>query len=119
MDWIDIGSGVEIMRDPVTEVDMGRSDKTFPSREVTLAEAEEWAGGRGWRLPTEEEWLRGWGKMNHWGLWEWTTTMEKESAVLRGGAWVSYQDYAACAYRFYLHPQYRYSYVGFRCARTS
>lgn len=38
--------------------------------------------------------------------------------VLRGGAWLSYQSYVRAADRFWYAPDYRLSYLGFRCARS-
>jgi formylglycine-generating enzyme required for sulfatase activity len=54
-------------------------------------------------------------------VWEWTDSLwqeEKEHRVVRGGSWGSSSDDAACSYRYFVHPHYRYYYLGFRCART-
>ena len=113
-DWIKISDTVEIMRDPVMESDFGiKNPHPMPVRAVTQVEAKGWAKKNGWRLPTEAEWLQGWGKMNHWGLWEWVA----EKGKLRGGYWDFYQENAACAYRYYYPPRKRNHYFGFRCAR--
>jgi formylglycine-generating enzyme required for sulfatase activity len=37
--------------------------------------------------------------------------------VLRGGSWYDFQDYVRTAYRYYGTPDYRYDYVGLRCAQ--
>jgi formylglycine-generating enzyme required for sulfatase activity len=54
-------------------------------------------------------------------VWEWTDSLwreKEENRVLRGGAWGSYRDVAACSFRLDVHPHYRLTDVGFRCART-
>lgn len=54
-------------------------------------------------------------------VWEWTASPWRESSelrVLRGGSWNHYGHYAACAYRAFNHPNNRFNYCGFRCART-
>jgi sulfatase modifying factor 1 len=38
--------------------------------------------------------------------------------VLRGGGWLDYTYCLRSAFRLGLNPNYRYSYIGFRCART-
>ena len=54
-------------------------------------------------------------------VWEWTASLwqeKEESRVLRGGSWDVNGVIAACSYRSVAHPRIRYSFVGFRCART-
>ena len=41
------------------------------------------------------------------------------SFVLRGGSFYDYRDFAACACRNNFAPAFRFSSIGFRCARTS
>jgi formylglycine-generating enzyme required for sulfatase activity len=40
------------------------------------------------------------------------------SRVIRGGSWIDYARYCRCAYRDRYEPEYRYSNLGFRCARV-
>ncbi|MDZ7363887.1 MAG: SUMF1/EgtB/PvdO family nonheme iron enzyme [candidate division KSB1 bacterium] len=54
-------------------------------------------------------------------VWEWTESFYRigsELRVLCGGAWGSYPQLVACAFRYDLEPDGRVSYIGFRCART-
>ena len=54
-------------------------------------------------------------------VWEWTGSLwseEVQGRVVRGGSWNGSSDLAACSYRNIVHPRYRDSIVGFRCART-
>ena len=54
-------------------------------------------------------------------VWEWTESLWSEGGgnrVVRGGSWDYLGDLAACAIRNLGPPQYRDTYVGFRCART-
>jgi formylglycine-generating enzyme required for sulfatase activity len=51
-------------------------------------------------------------------VWEWTAGMyDEDSMVLRGGCWDSDRSIARCVVRFWDFPDYRYTSVGFRCAR--
>jgi formylglycine-generating enzyme required for sulfatase activity len=43
----------------------------------------------------------------------------KESRAVRGGSWYGFQDFARCAYRYNLHPNYRGSGLGFRLVCAS
>jgi formylglycine-generating enzyme required for sulfatase activity len=67
-------------------------------------------------------------------VWEWCATRDGKSypydvledewsddylqgdavRVLRGGSWFVNQDYARCAFRYWLNPGYRNNYIGFR-----
>jgi iron(II)-dependent oxidoreductase len=52
---------------------------------------------------------------------EWTASFydqDKKYLVLRGGSWNYYQEYARCAYRYFLSPVIRFYYIGFRLSRT-
>ena len=52
-------------------------------------------------------------------MWEWTAgEYDKDTMVLRGGAWSNDRNFARCANRFGLHPFYRGFSLGFRCVRT-
>jgi len=55
-------------------------------------------------------------------VWEWTASngdeLDDKYRVVRGGAWNYGRDYAACANRDYSPPDNRFSFIGFRCART-
>lgn len=54
-------------------------------------------------------------------VWEWTGSWydnTETERVVRGGSWDDGGDYCRCAFRDRGNPNYRHSYVGFRCART-
>ncbi|MBI1786096.1 MAG: SUMF1/EgtB/PvdO family nonheme iron enzyme, partial [Acidobacteria bacterium] len=54
-------------------------------------------------------------------VWEWTDSVYQKGQpwrVLRGGSWDNYRSFAACAYRYNVHPFNRNNLIGFRCART-
>jgi iron(II)-dependent oxidoreductase len=54
-------------------------------------------------------------------VFEWTSTWydtSQRNRVLRGGSWYSYRNEARCAYRLRINPVVRYTFIGFRCART-
>ena len=54
-------------------------------------------------------------------VWEWTESLyekDKPYRVLRGGSWYNSPYYVRCATRYSTHPAFRYSNIGFRCART-
>ena len=52
-------------------------------------------------------------------VWEWTAgDYDKDTLVLRGGAWGYNRNNARCASRSGIHPDFRYSNIGFRCVRT-
>jgi formylglycine-generating enzyme required for sulfatase activity len=54
-------------------------------------------------------------------VWEWTDSLwreKEEYRVLRGGSWNYRRGFAACSFRGLVHPYFRYSYIGFRCARA-
>jgi formylglycine-generating enzyme required for sulfatase activity len=54
-------------------------------------------------------------------VWEWMASQWSKTntkPVVRGGSWRDLQQYAACASRYYDHPQRRHDSGGFRCART-
>ncbi|HUW09573.1 MAG TPA: SUMF1/EgtB/PvdO family nonheme iron enzyme, partial [Anaerolineae bacterium] len=53
---------------------------------------------------------------------DWTSSWydaDRDTKVLRGGSWIFSQRNVRCAYRIRCYPDYRYYYVGFRCARSS
>jgi len=50
-------------------------------------------------------------------VWEWCSTAEGETRVLRGGCWFNYQALMRCAYRLRLVPGSRNFNIGFRCVR--
>ena len=55
-------------------------------------------------------------------VWEWTDSFyddDKDSYALRGGSWDLNRDFARCANRDDGHPDNRFTWVGFRCVRTS
>ncbi len=117
--WIGIGD-VEIMTTPVTEemyTGKRRSGSaTVPARGMILAKAEAWAVERGWRLPTDAEWLAGWAAaMQHWGLMEWTAVTAER--VLRGGSWFKDSSDLPASVRVRNLPAYWYIGIGFRCVR--
>lgn len=114
MKWIEISPTLEIMQDPVMEAEFGaeKIPVPMPARAMTHDEAAVWAKSRGFRLPTEEEWLLGWGRMNHWGLYEWTSSGE-----LRGGGWVNYPRTLPVSYRYWNLRFVRLDVIGFRCVR--
>jgi len=120
MKWIKIGGGIEIMQNPVMEKEFGtHNPQPMPARGMTFLEADTWAKRKSWRLPTEEEWLMGWGKMNHWGLLEWTTTINEEYYVLRGGSWYYLSSNLLASVRLRNLPDLRFILIGFRCVRGS
>lgn len=52
-------------------------------------------------------------------VWEWCEISEENKGkALRGGSWLTYSDFARCAYRYRYFPNYWYYDVGFRCVRT-
>lgn len=54
-------------------------------------------------------------------VWEWCADFyddNKNTRVLRGGAWSGQPPLVACAYRSNSAPDYRCDVIGFRCART-
>jgi serine/threonine-protein kinase len=54
------------------------------------------------------------------GTWDWTDSWfdhRKALRVLRGGSWLNPPADVRCAYRTGSQPSYRFTYVGFRCAR--
>lgn len=82
-------------------------------------EAAMFAGANNCYLPSEEQWLLGLKhpEVNNSGLYEWTTSEEGDSRVLRGG-WGDYNlNFARAVSRYYAHPSTRYYDLGFRvCA---
>jgi len=53
-------------------------------------------------------------------VWEWCGDWCKDKyRVIRGGSWVNDPALVRCANRSYYTPDYRYSYLGFRLARTA
>lgn len=118
MNWIQISDELEIMQDPVMEVDFGITNPMpMPARGITYKKAEEWSKSHAFRLPTDEEWLLGWRKMNHWGLWEWTSTKQCDDYKLRGGSWYDLPLFDRVAYRIDFEPKDRFDFIGFRCVR--
>jgi formylglycine-generating enzyme required for sulfatase activity len=51
-------------------------------------------------------------------VWEWTSTKEGQSYVLRGGSWCDARNFARCAFRHWYYPDYWNDIFGFRCARS-
>ena len=54
-------------------------------------------------------------------VWEWTESWYdngKDFKVLRGGSWFDGSDFCLCARRYYVRPDVRDFFVGFRCLRT-
>ncbi|MBW1720393.1 MAG: formylglycine-generating enzyme family protein, partial [Deltaproteobacteria bacterium] len=54
-------------------------------------------------------------------VWEWTDSWydeKKKYKVQRGGSWHDFWFLARCSFRYWLFPEYRDAYDGFRCART-
>jgi formylglycine-generating enzyme required for sulfatase activity len=52
-------------------------------------------------------------------VWEWTASeYDKDRMVLRGGSWNYDRSFARCADRNWFRPNFRNSFVGFRCVRT-
>lgn len=81
--------------------------------------AARFAGANNCFLPTEEQWLLCMKRpeVKHSGLFEWTTSEEDESRVLRGGSWYYAQGYARAGYRSFSRPGSRGNAIGFRvCA---
>lgn len=112
--WIRINDTTEIMTDPVMEEDFGRDHPLpMPARGMSREDAMAWVGGRGLRLPTEEEWLSGWEKMNHRGLYEW---LGNQKDCLRDGSLYVSSNLLASV-RNWIHPGVRNLNIGFRCAR--
>jgi formylglycine-generating enzyme required for sulfatase activity len=67
------------------------------------------------------EWVRDWYSATYYGSSPDTNPpgpISGTSRVLRGGSWSDEASYLRCAQRYYNYPTSRYSYNGFRCART-
>lgn len=107
-----------IMKDPVMEA----PGSLFPKVRVNAFDAQALCARliEGGELPTSEEYdrlfaLRPWPYL----IWEWTSTSEGSSRVLRGGSWPG--DFqaslraSACGRK---GPGYRYYDYGFRCAAS-
>lgn len=115
MNWIKLDANTEIMQAPVTIINGGSEQ---PLRGLTYDAATAYAAERSWRLPTEDEWLAGWKNgMQHWGLYEWTSTIDGPLIVLRGGSWDLVSSFLMASVRSGFHPGYWLHFIGFRCVR--
>ncbi|MFA6186761.1 MAG: M6 family metalloprotease domain-containing protein [Phycisphaerae bacterium] len=47
-------------------------------------------------------------------VWEWTSTVDGSSRVIRGGCWLHISNFCTVSYRSNSVPYYSYNYVGFR-----
>ena len=67
------------------------------------------------------EWCADWYDENHYAqspAKNPTGVPSGQYRVLRGGSWDFNQDFARGAYRFWDNPDFRFNFVGFRCARS-
>ena len=90
----------------------------YPTVGVSALEADTYAACVGGSLPTEKWWIDNYEKLpDGYGLYEWTSTADglgNKRHILRGGSWRSLRDFARAAYRYFIRPASRYSFVGFR-----
>ena len=97
-------------------------DPSTPIVFVAATEADEYCRRIGGRLPTDEEVERAFRQRAVARIcpagWEWTSTADGSSRVIRGGSWDDVNaDNLSASGRARVNPEYRYYYLGLRCAR--
>ena len=83
---------------------------------VSAEDADAYCAWAGRRLPTDEE-AAAVDATRPPFLWEWTSTTENASRVVRCGSWTDRTWNLRASYRVRLDPAYRDVYTGFRCTR--
>ena len=90
--------------------------ETHPVVLVSAEDADAYCGWAGMRLPTDEE-AAAMGADRPPFLWEWTSTADRSSRVVRGGAWSNGAWFLRASLHRGVVTSHRLDFVGFRCTR--
>ena len=121
---VTIGQWASVMGTDALPEQLRGKDYRVPVTFVTALEADEYARLVGGRLPTDSELTEAFDQRTveriRPAVWEWTSTADGSSRVHRGGSWSrDSADGLSASYRSRYTPEYRYNYLGLRCARPA
>lgn len=92
-----------------------RASDTGKVCNITFKEAQLYAKRTGQRLPDEHELAYIHSVENEPQLFEWSSSLEQDRVIVRGGSWYVNPRYVRVSYRFRIEPEFRCHNFGLRC----